>query len=165
MISNYKPPGSFQSILIPTLRSKNTFDTQNTNLLASTVVHYLYHTLVHCRLGEDVDVVDVADIWGETVFFLNSFIKVVVVFLLQTIGRNDCEGSDYPELSFFYCFFGTVFTIVVNCRCCCCYCYVVDNWWKHWAEEEIISGSLFAVESSRKRLITRRRLLPRSNLL
>ena len=43
-------------------------------------------------------------------------------------------------------FFGTVFTIGVSCRCCCCcYCYVVDNWWKHWAEEEIIPGSLFVI--------------------
>ena len=66
---------------------------------------------------------------------------------------------------FCYCFWHFFFIIVVvSCRYCCCY-FVVDNWWKHWAEEEIILGSLFAVESSRKRLITRRRLLPRSNLL
>ena len=45
---------------------------QNANHLASTVVHYLYIyvylTLVHCGLGEDVDVVDVADILGEQFF-------------------------------------------------------------------------------------------------
>ena len=93
MISNYKPPGSFQSILIPTLRSKNTFDTQNTNLLASTVVHYLYHTLVHCRLGEDVDVVDVADIWGETVFFEIVLLKLSLFFYCCRQGHHELSRA------------------------------------------------------------------------
>ena len=68
MISNYKPPGSFQSILIPTLRSKNTYYMQNTKLLTSTALS-IYLTLVHRRLGEDVDIVDVVDIWGKQWFF------------------------------------------------------------------------------------------------
>ena len=68
MISNYKPPGSFQSILIPTLRSKNTYYMQNAKLLTSTALS-IYLTLVHRRLGEDVDIVDVVDIWGKQCFF------------------------------------------------------------------------------------------------
>ena len=54
---------------------------QNTKLLTSTALS-IYLTLVHRRLGEDIDIVDVVDIWGKQCFFWNSFVKVELVEII-----------------------------------------------------------------------------------
>ena len=86
MISNYKPPGSFQSILIPTLRSKNTFDMQNTNLLASTVVHYLNMYIVLLFIVGLVKMLMLLTLHipgGKQCFFLNSLLKLSFFFIIE----------------------------------------------------------------------------------
>ena len=116
MISNYKPPGSFQSILIPTLRSKNTFDMQNTNLLACTVVHYLNMYIILLFIVGLVKMLMLLTLHisgGKQCFFEIVLLKLSLFLLLQTIGRNDCGGSDYPELSFCYCFLALFLLLVL----------------------------------------------------
>ena len=85
MISNYKPSGSSQSILIPTLRSKNTYYMQNANPLASAVVHYPYmHFILLFMVGlvKMLMFLTLQISGGKECFCLNSIIKVVVVFIV-----------------------------------------------------------------------------------
>ena len=78
MISNYKPPGSFQSILIPTLRSKNTYNMQNAKLLAIC----MYISLLFIVGLVKVLMLLTLQIYRGSSVFWNSFIKVVVVFFI-----------------------------------------------------------------------------------